>query len=49
MPSEGCQLIHCYNRGCGQKYDPNENTEGRYEIEKLCFNLYCMLWNILEF
>jgi len=28
MPSEGSQLLHCYNRGCGQKFDPNENREG---------------------
>ncbi|KDR20463.1 Cysteine and histidine-rich domain-containing protein 1, partial [Zootermopsis nevadensis] len=27
MPSEGNQLFHCYNRGCGQKFDPNENRE----------------------
>ncbi|PNF28624.1 Cysteine and histidine-rich domain-containing protein [Cryptotermes secundus] len=28
MPSEGNELFHCYNRGCGQKFDPNENREG---------------------
>lgn len=21
-------LVNCYNRGCGQKFDPNENEEG---------------------
>jgi hypothetical protein len=31
MPSEGSPLCHCYNRGCGQKFDPNENTEGNRE------------------
>ncbi|KAK2577408.1 hypothetical protein KPH14_003518 [Odynerus spinipes] len=26
--SEGQVLLHCYNRGCGQKFDPNDNKEG---------------------
>jgi len=34
MPSEGSQLLHCYNRGCGQKFDPNENSEGNRDILK---------------
>lgn len=32
MPSEGVQLFHCYNRGCGQKFDPNENKEGNKKM-----------------
>lgn len=32
MPSEGNQLFHCYNRGCGQKFDPNENREGNRNV-----------------
>ncbi|KAG8225475.1 hypothetical protein J437_LFUL004476 [Ladona fulva] len=28
MPTEGEKtLLHCYNLGCGQKYDPDENKE----------------------
>lgn len=34
MPSEGSQLLHCYNRGCGQKFDPNENREGNRDSFK---------------
>lgn len=26
MPSEGDELLQCYNRGCGQKFDPKTNT-----------------------
>jgi hypothetical protein len=32
MPSEGRQELRCYNRGCGQKFDPNENGEGNKDI-----------------
>ncbi|CAL7934163.1 unnamed protein product [Xylocopa violacea] len=27
MPQE-TTLLHCYNRGCGKKFDPNDNKEG---------------------
>ncbi|GLH11776.1 Cysteine and histidine-rich domain-containing protein [Gryllus bimaculatus] len=27
MPSEGSELLQCYNRGCGQKFDPQTNKE----------------------
>jgi len=27
MPSDS-DLLHCYNKGCGQKFDPNNNPEG---------------------
>lgn len=27
--SEANNLVQCYNRGCGQKYDPNQNTDGK--------------------
>lgn len=23
------KLVLCYNRGCGQKYDPDKNSEGK--------------------
>lgn len=26
MPSGDSELLLCYNKGCGQKYDPNKNT-----------------------
>ena len=26
--SDGKVLVNCYNRGCGQKFDPSNNTEG---------------------
>ena len=32
MPSDAYQLINCYNRGCGQKFDPSENKEGCHEM-----------------
>lgn len=22
-------LVHCYNKGCGQKFDPTNNQEGK--------------------
>lgn len=28
MPSENVNLLMCYNRGCGNKFDPNDNKEG---------------------
>ena len=29
-------LLHCYNRGCGKKFDPNNNKEGCY-IEDIIY------------
>ncbi|KAG6802346.1 cysteine and histidine-rich domain-containing protein [Apis mellifera caucasica] len=26
--SQEATLLHCYNRGCGKKFDPNDNKEG---------------------
>lgn len=23
------ETVHCYNKGCGQKFDPNNNQEGK--------------------
>lgn len=28
--SEGKILLHCYNRGCGKQFDPNDNKEGKF-------------------
>lgn len=30
MPTENSELLLCYNRGCGSKFDPNENKEGKF-------------------
>lgn len=30
-------LITCYNKGCGQKYNPNENDEGKKFKKKFFF------------
>lgn len=27
--SERKILLHCYNRGCGKQFDPNDNKEGK--------------------
>lgn len=29
-------LLQCYNRGCGQKFDPNKNNDGKnfYSFQK---------------
>lgn len=27
--TENTVLLQCYNRGCGQKYNPSENKEGK--------------------
>lgn len=24
------ETLQCYNRGCGQKYDPNKNNDGKF-------------------
>lgn len=29
MPSDDSELVVCYNKGCGQKFDPNKNTAGK--------------------
>lgn len=42
-------FLQCYNRGCGLKYDPNNNNAGKFSILrrmelKSCFNMisyYC--------
>lgn len=26
-------LVHCYNKGCGQKFDPTNNQEGKKNTE----------------
>lgn len=30
--SQEATLLHCYNRGCGKKFDPNDNKEGMLNI-----------------
>lgn len=32
MP-ENKNLVQCYNRGCGQLFDPKENDKGRIFLE----------------
>lgn len=33
-------LLICYNKGCGQKFDPNENKDGKVEKENFEKNLH---------
>lgn len=33
--SQEATLLHCYNRGCGKKFDPNDNKEGMLNIQKI--------------
>lgn len=32
-------LITCYNKGCGQKYNPNENDDGK-KFKKEFFEIF---------
>lgn len=29
------QLLQCYNRGCGQKYDPDDNKESKFSVNMI--------------
>lgn len=33
--SQEATLLHCYNRGCGKKFDPNDNKEGALNIQRI--------------
>ena len=32
------ELLQCYNRGCGQKYVPSENNDGKLSFVTLLFS-----------
>lgn len=29
------ETVHCYNKGCGQKFDPSNNQEGKKKIIRM--------------
>lgn len=41
-------LLYCYNKGCGIKFDPNENSNGKDLLFSSCFMFYTSCFMIIS-